>query len=106
MQTYGLCAITETWLKADNDDIVKVVQPQGYTFLSGPRQDGWRGGGIASVSKLYINIEEDISINIDEDKDIAECQTMELVHLSVKAKSLLLGLYTVYRIPKCFDFLQ
>ena len=29
-----LCAITETWLKPDDDDIAKVVPPQGYTFLS------------------------------------------------------------------------
>ena len=29
-----LCAITETWLKPDGDDIAKVVPPQGYTFLS------------------------------------------------------------------------
>ena len=29
-----LCAITETWLKTDDENIGKVVQPQGYTFLS------------------------------------------------------------------------
>ena len=28
-----LCATAETWLKPD-DDIAKVVPPQGYTFLS------------------------------------------------------------------------
>ena len=46
--------------------------------------------GIAVVSKSHINIEED--------KDKAEYQTMELLHLSVKVKSLVLSLYTVYRI--------
>ena len=85
-----LCAITETWLKPD-DDIAKVVPPQGYTFLSWPRQDGWRGGGSAIVSKSHINIEEN--------KDKAEYQTMEFLHLSIKVKSLALSLYTVYRIP-------
>ena len=31
----ALCTITETWLKPDDDDdIAKVVPPQGYTFLS------------------------------------------------------------------------
>ena len=79
-----LCALTETWLKPDDDDIAKVVPPQGYTFLSPPRQDGWRGGGIAIVSMSHINIEED--------KDKAEYQTMELLHLSVKAMSLVLSL--------------
>ena len=49
-----LCALTETWLKPDDDDIAKVVPPQGYTFLSWPRQDGWRGGGIAIVSHILI----------------------------------------------------
>ena len=28
------CAITETWLKPDDDDIAKVVPPQWYIFLS------------------------------------------------------------------------
>ena len=86
-----LCAITETWLKPDNDDIAKAFPPLGYTILSWPRQDGWRGGGITFVSKSHINIEED--------KDKAEYQTMELLHLSVKVKCLVLSLYTVYRIP-------
>ena len=53
-----LCAITETCLKPDDDDIAKVVPPQGYTFLSQPRHDGQRGGGIAIVSKSHINVEE------------------------------------------------
>ena len=39
-----LCAITETWLKPDDYDIARVVPPQGYTFLSWPKQDRWRGG--------------------------------------------------------------
>ena len=51
-----LCTSTETWLKPDDDDIAKVVPPQGYTFLSQPRQDGRRGGGIAIISKSHINI--------------------------------------------------
>ena len=57
-----LCAITETWLKPDDDDdddIPRAVPPLGYTLLSWPRQDGQRGGGIAIVSKSYINMEED-----------------------------------------------
>ena len=29
-----LCVITETWLKPDDDDIVKTVPPFGYTLLS------------------------------------------------------------------------
>ena len=84
-----LCAIRETWLNPDDNDLAKVVPTQGYTFLSQPRQDGWRGGGIANISKLHINIEE----------DKAEYHTMELLHLSVKVKSLVLSLYHVYRIP-------
>ena len=48
-------------------------------------------GSIAIVSKSHINI--------GENKDKAEYQTMELLHLSVKVKSLVLSLYTVYRIP-------
>ena len=86
-----LCVIMETWLKPDNDDIAKAVPPLGYTLLSQPRQDGQRGGINAIVSKSYLNIEED--------KDKLEHQTMVLLHLSVKVKSLVLSLYTVYRIP-------
>ena len=86
-----LCVITETGLNPNDGDIVKVVPQLGCTHLSWPRQDGWRGGGIAIVSKSYINIEED--------KDKTEPKTMELLHLSVKVKNLGLNLYTVYRIP-------
>ena len=64
----------ETWLKPDEDDIAKAVPPLGYTLLSWPRQDGQKGGGIAIVSNSHINIEED--------KDKTEHQTMELLDLS------------------------
>ena len=81
----------ETWLKPDEDDITKVFPPLGYTLLSQPTQDGWSGGSIAIASKSHINIEED--------KDKTEHQTMELLHLSIKVKNLVLNLYIVYRIP-------
>ena len=46
---------------------------------------------MAMVSKSHINIKED--------KDKTEHQTLELLHLSVKVKGLVLNLCTIYRIP-------
>ena len=40
-----ICAITETWLKADDDAIRQECQPDGYTFTDSPRQSGRQGGG-------------------------------------------------------------
>ena len=47
-----LCAITETWLPNDKEDLrYKEILPLCYSILSHPWSDGRRGGGIAVVHK-------------------------------------------------------
>ena len=56
-RSIDLCAITETWLKPDNQVSLADITPSGYKALSKPRLEG-RGGGIALIYKKYITIKE------------------------------------------------
>ena len=54
-----ICAITETWLSNDDNDLrYKEIPPPGYKILSRPWQNRKRGGGIAVVYKASLNIKE------------------------------------------------
>ena len=58
-----LCAITETWLLNDKDDLkYKEVPPLGYKILSHPRNDGRRGGSIAIVQKKNLKVKDENTI--------------------------------------------
>ena len=51
----SLCAITESWLPSDDEDLrYKEVPPPGYNILSEPHADGRCGGGLALVYKDYL----------------------------------------------------
>ena len=53
----SVCAITETWLKNDPDDLrYKEIAPIGYNVISHPRSLGRQGGGTALVYKNGFNI--------------------------------------------------
>ena len=55
-----LCAITETWLQNDKDDLrYREVPSLGYSILSHPQSDGRRGGGIVVVYKKNIKVKEE-----------------------------------------------
>ena len=96
LQTYitegsiDLCAITEIWLRPDDQVILAAITPAGYKALSKPRLEG-RGGGIALIHKKYITIKE---INIS-----TEFQTIELAYYKVKVPSKVLDLLIIYQIP-------
>ena len=54
-----ICAITETRLSNDGNDLrYKEIPPPGYKIPSRPQQNGKRGGGITVVYKASLNIEE------------------------------------------------
>ena len=58
--TSALCAITETWLPNDKDDLrYKEVPPPGYSILSHPRNDGRRGGSIAVLHKKNLKVKDE-----------------------------------------------
>ena len=52
-----ICAITETWLKIDDDLTMKMVPPPNYNIHSTPRttgkQGGWIGLGLQKPYKCY-----------------------------------------------------
>ena len=51
------CAITETWLSSDENDLrYKEIPPPGYKILSKPHKSGRKGGGIAVVYKTSQNM--------------------------------------------------
>ena len=93
LQTYitersiDLCAITETWLRPDDQVSLADIRPPRCKALSKPRWDG-RGGGIALIHKDYITIKE---INIS-----TEFLTIELANYKVKVPGKVLDLLIIY----------
>ena len=87
-----LCAITETWLQNDKDDLrYKEVPPLGYSILSHPWCDGRRGGGITVVHKKNLKV-----------KDETPTQTSKIMeYMKVKAcfSGVNFDVYVVYHFP-------
>ena len=50
-ENIDICAITETWLRSEDDTIRQECQPAGYTFTDSPRQCGRQGGGTGLLCK-------------------------------------------------------
>ena len=60
MMNSTLCAITETWLPNEKDDLkYKEVPPPGYRILSHPCSDGRRGGSITIVHKKNLKVKDE-----------------------------------------------
>ena len=56
---FTLCAITETGLPNDKDDLrYKEVPPPSYRILSHPCSNGRRGGSIAIVHKKNLKVKD------------------------------------------------
>ena len=89
-RSIDLCAITETWLRPDDQVSLADITPPRYKALSKPRLEG-KGGGIALIHKDYITIKE---VNIS-----MEFLTIELANYKVKVPDKVLDLLIIYRIP-------
>ena len=85
-----ICAITETWLKIDDDLTMKMVPPPNYNIHSTPRTTGKQGGGLALVYKNHINVSH---------KGIYNTETMECSEYLLKTAQLLINLYVIYCMP-------
>ena len=59
----NICAITETWLKAESEEPVHNIAPPVYNLISHPRMNGHFGGGIALLHKSSLNITKIHSLN-------------------------------------------
>ena len=86
-----MALVTETWLKPDENDIIKDLTPDGFSYLGKNRLTG-RGGGVAIIHKDTLDVRETVN---------ADYSTFE--HLSVtvtnKASSNLGHLTLIYRPP-------
>ena len=83
----NICAITETWLKIDDD---QMVPPPNYNIHSTPRTTGKQAGGLALVYKNYINVTH---------KGIYNTETMECSEYLLKTAQSSINLYVIYHMP-------
>ena len=61
-----ICAITETWLKLEEDDLtIKQIPPDGYNIISYPTPNGCMGGGVALIFKDNLWIVDNTNRNTD-----------------------------------------
>ena len=51
-----ICAVSETWIKQDDDHTQMELAPPGYKVLSYPQSDGHVGGGLAFILKDYLKV--------------------------------------------------
>ena len=88
----SLCAITESWLPSDDEDLrYKEVPPPGYNILSEPHADGRCGGGLALVYKDYLK---------PKCRPSHMTELLELMHVNITIKGININLYIAYRPPK------
>ena len=83
-----VCAITETWLKSDDDVIRQECQPDGYIFADCPRQSGRAGGGTGLLCR------SPLSQSLVRSGDNKSFEFSELI---VKGPSVHLKVIVVYR---------
>ena len=86
-----ICALTEMWMKSDDNLTPISICPPGYNFIAEPRQDRM-GGGLAIVYKDTLNITK---------HKAQEYQTMELAEFKIKPCTSLpsTSLTIIYRPP-------
>ena len=87
-----ICAITETWIKKDDIDMVtREIPPPGYNILSQPCMDGRSGGGLGIIHKDYITI--------NSSKATKNHNTMEYMRYSLRIKQTSIDICVIYRFP-------
>ena len=87
-----ICAITETWIKKDDIDIVtREIPPPGYNILSQPCMDGRSGGGLGIIHENYITI--------NSSKATKNHNTMEYMRYSLRIKQTSIDICVMYRFP-------
>ena len=88
-----LCAIMETWLSDDEQDLrFKEVPLTGYNIISKPRTSSKNGGGFAIIYKSCLTVKELPGLT-------RPSEVMELHEILVNFKGFPCNIYTVYCIP-------
>ena len=92
-QEVDICAITETWVKTDDQTAPKEILPPGYNIITKPRPDGRCGGGLAIVYKSLISITE-------TECEVVQGTVLEALKIKVKQQNgRSLNLYVIYQYP-------
>ena len=92
MMNSTLCAITETWLPNDKNDLkYKEVPPPVYRILSHPCSDGRRGGGIAIVHKKNVKVKDETPLQASK--------IMEYMKVNACPNGITFEVYVLYRYP-------
>ena len=86
-----ICALTQTWIKPDDDWTCKEVTPPGYDNFNHPQLDGRKGGGIALLYKSHLQV---LDYN---NKDNLE--TMEYSSYQLRLGNRNLNLLVIYQLP-------
>ena len=87
-----LCAITETWLLNEKDDLkYKEVPPPGYRILSHPLSDGRRGGSITIVHKKNLKARDKTPLQTSK--------IMEYMKVNACLSGINFDVYVVYHYP-------
>ena len=88
----ALCAITETWLSDDEQDLrFKEVPLTGYNIISKPRTSSKKGGGLPIMYKSCLTVKELLGLT-------RPSEVMELLEILVNFKGIPCNIYTV---PYC-----
>ena len=91
-QNIDICAVTETWIKEDDIDIItKEIPPPGYNILLHQHMDGRSGAGLGMVYKDYITI--------SSNKVTKNHNTMEYMRYSLRIKQTSIDICVLYRFP-------
>ena len=99
-----ICAVSETWIKQDDDHPQRELAPPGYKVLSYPQSDGCVGAGLAFILKDYLKV-------IDPTQNTT-FSTMETHLITLKLQSINLSIRLVYRLLQvsvlnfCNEFLD
>ena len=90
---YDIMAITETWLKDENGEVINELTPPGYAFKSINRKSG-KGGGVGLLHKVQLNVKVS-----NEAQNSADITTFEFMKCSMKINSKDYNVIIIYRPP-------
>ena len=89
MMNSTLCAITETWLPNETDDLkYQEVPTPGYRIMSHPCSNGRRGGSIAIVHEKCLKVKDETPLQISK--------IMEYIKVSACLSGSNFDVYVVY----------
>ena len=92
-QEIDICAITETWVKTNDQTAPKEFLPPGYNIITKPRPDGRCRGGLEIVYKSSISVTE-------TECDVVQRTVLEALKIKVKQQNRRsVNLYVIYRYP-------